>query len=88
MQDPQLGVWHSIDPMTEKSSNHSPFEYVNSNPTRLIDPTGMTTIDVGYSAKDYGMPQETWVGQPANSPNYVMVGQELIVTNGDASGEQ
>jgi RHS repeat-associated protein len=41
--DPQLGKWHSVDPVDEY---HSPYVYVGNNPVNFIDPDGMGT-DVG-----------------------------------------
>ena len=39
--DPALGRWHSMDPMTEKYSSISPYDYVGGNPIIRIDPDGM-----------------------------------------------
>jgi RHS repeat-associated protein len=39
--DPQLGRWHSVDPMAEMYINESPYCYVGNNPLIFIDPNGM-----------------------------------------------
>jgi RHS repeat-associated protein len=41
MYDPQLGRWHSVDPMAEKAYNWSPYRYGYDSPIIMTDPTGM-----------------------------------------------
>ena len=41
--DPQLGRWHSVDPVDEF---HSPYVYVANNPIMLIDPDGSEVASV------------------------------------------
>jgi len=40
--DPQIGRWHSVDPLMEKSLGVSPYNYCLGNPIALVDPSGMT----------------------------------------------
>lgn len=40
--DPQLGRWHTMDPVDEF---YSPYVYVGNNPVRFIDPDGMAMDD-------------------------------------------
>lgn len=38
--DPALARWNSVDPKSNEFPNWSPYNYVNNNPMRLIDPNG------------------------------------------------
>jgi RHS repeat-associated protein len=41
LYDPAIGRWTAMDPLAEKNTKHSPYNYVENNPLNLVDPDGM-----------------------------------------------
>ncbi|WP_205509895.1 RHS repeat domain-containing protein [Longitalea arenae] len=45
MQDPQIGRFHSVDPLASKAPGLTPYRYGFNNPVRFLDPNGAYETD-------------------------------------------
>jgi len=58
-----LSVWLSVDPMSDKYPNLTPYAYCANNPMKFVDPNGrMTTVALGDNDGDFYDRQGNYLG--------------------------
>src|SRR5450756_1165512 len=82
MQDPQLGLWHNIDPLADKSSSWNPYNYGYDNPIKFIDPNGMETVGAD------GLTNSQWVEATRMGADPNLASEYKAMNKDDAKGDQ
>jgi len=69
---PEVSIWLSVDPMSDKHPDYTPYAYCYNNPINLIDPWGLDTI-----TDPNGNKQNVGTGYQATSNGKFLYGDGL-----------
>lgn len=92
--DPQLMMWHSLDPKADQMRRYSPYTFAFDNPLRYIDPDGMEVQDIIYyneKGKEIGRKKasgndRSFVLKTTKKANDIYTKEERNKPNGDKTG--
>ena len=59
---PDLSIWLSVDPLSDKYPNLTPYAYCANNPIILVDPDGRSHTDPPWKQINSVIPKEKFVG--------------------------
>jgi RHS repeat-associated protein len=75
--DPQIGRWHTVDPLAGKMPSWSPYSAMYDNPIRYTDPTGAEPEDWIKNTKTGKYEWRSQVTSASNTPKgYSYIGRE------------
>lgn len=78
--DPRISIFVSVDPLTEKYPNYTPYHYVHNNPINMVDPTGMEGED-WYTNLENGNLE--WFEGSKEIDGYTNIGSSASAVVGD-----
>ena len=72
MYDPVLGRWSTVDPMSDKRTSTTPYNYCQNNPINRVDPNGM--LDDWFTQEN----GEIWFSPKVKSQSDLKIGERYL----------